>query len=360
MSLHRLLGFHVDLPSPDGLVALYGELGLDGDATSGFTGSDGGGGHHPRRRPVPTAPDGPGRLRPYRRPRCHRATPRAGWRLGRAVRNGCLRGGAGHQGALLGRGRRAGGRPETLRRSSSPTLPAPWCAPTRRAPAVFEAARPPRRLGHLVLGSPDVERTVALLVDGIGFKVSGLHSRGSWPFSVARPTTTTWPSSNRRSPCCSTMHSSATTSTTWATRRLRSTGPTPSATPGAWGATSPDRTSTGTWPIPRVPSSSSTRTSTRSSTTGVGPDGSHRVRVRAHRQLLGAEPPPRVHRPERPRRAPTGMGVERLTTSSCDLLVIGFGPVGAVLAGLAARRGLSVTVVEREAGLFPLPRAVQM
>ncbi|HUY66037.1 MAG TPA: bifunctional 3-(3-hydroxy-phenyl)propionate/3-hydroxycinnamic acid hydroxylase [Acidimicrobiales bacterium] len=48
-----------------------------------------------------------------------------------------------------------------------------------------------------------------------------------------------------------------------------------------------------------------------------------------------------------------------MTTSSCDLLVIGLGPVGAVLAGLAARRGLSVTVVEREADLFPLPRAVQ-
>ena len=42
-----------------------------------------------------------------------------------------------------------------------------------------------------------------------------------------------------------------------------------------------------------------------------------------------------------------------------DLLVVGFGPTGAVLAGLAARRGLSVTVVERDTEVFPLPRAVQ-
>ena len=48
-----------------------------------------------------------------------------------------------------------------------------------------------------------------------------------------------------------------------------------------------------------------------------------------------------------------------MTGAPCDLLVIGCGPTGAVLAGLAARRGLSVTVVEREADLFPLPRAVQ-
>ena len=48
-----------------------------------------------------------------------------------------------------------------------------------------------------------------------------------------------------------------------------------------------------------------------------------------------------------------------MSDPTCDLLVIGFGPTGAVLAGLAARRGLSVTVVEREADLFPLPRAVQ-
>ena len=42
-----------------------------------------------------------------------------------------------------------------------------------------------------------------------------------------------------------------------------------------------------------------------------------------------------------------------------DLVVVGFGPTGATLAGLCARRGLSVVVVERDAEVFPLPRAVQ-
>ena len=46
-------------------------------------------------------------------------------------------------------------------------------------------------------------------------------------------------------------------------------------------------------------------------------------------------------------------------SSDVDLLVIGFGPTGATLAGLAALRGLRVLVVERDTEIFPLPRAVQ-
>ncbi len=40
-----------------------------------------------------------------------------------------------------------------------------------------------------------------------------------------------------------------------------------------------------------------------------------------------------------------------------DLLVVGFGPVGATLSGLAARQGLSVLAIDREVDLYPLPRA---
>jgi 3-(3-hydroxy-phenyl)propionate hydroxylase len=40
-----------------------------------------------------------------------------------------------------------------------------------------------------------------------------------------------------------------------------------------------------------------------------------------------------------------------------DLLVAGFGPVGSTLTGLAARHGLSAVAVDREVGLYPLPRA---
>ena len=42
-----------------------------------------------------------------------------------------------------------------------------------------------------------------------------------------------------------------------------------------------------------------------------------------------------------------------------DLAIIGFGPTGATMAGLAAIRGLRVVVVERDTEIFPLPRAVQ-
>src|SRR5260221_436018 len=42
MSLHRLLGFRAAVAQPTALDAYYGELGLGGNATSGYTGSDGG------------------------------------------------------------------------------------------------------------------------------------------------------------------------------------------------------------------------------------------------------------------------------------------------------------------------------
>ncbi len=40
-----------------------------------------------------------------------------------------------------------------------------------------------------------------------------------------------------------------------------------------------------------------------------------------------------------------------------DLLIVGYGPVGATLAGLAVQHGLSVVVVERALDIHPLPRA---
>ena len=41
-----------------------------------------------------------------------------------------------------------------------------------RAPTVIDAARPPRRLGHVVIGTPDLRATRDLLVEGIGCKAS--------------------------------------------------------------------------------------------------------------------------------------------------------------------------------------------
>ncbi|WP_067735842.1 bifunctional 3-(3-hydroxy-phenyl)propionate/3-hydroxycinnamic acid hydroxylase MhpA [Novosphingobium naphthalenivorans] len=41
----------------------------------------------------------------------------------------------------------------------------------------------------------------------------------------------------------------------------------------------------------------------------------------------------------------------------CDVLVIGLGPVGDCMAALASLQGLKVIAVDREPGIFPLPRA---
>jgi len=42
----------------------------------------------------------------------------------------------------------------------------------------------------------------------------------------------------------------------------------------------------------------------------------------------------------------------------CDVAIVGYGPAGAALANLLGQAGLSVMVFEREAGVYPLPRAI--
>ena len=44
----------------------------------------------------------------------------------------------------------------------------------------------------------------------------------------------------------------------------------------------------------------------------------------------------------------------------CDVLVVGLGPVGSVLAALLAQRGVSVIAVEKDIEVYPLPRAVHL
>lgn len=46
-----------------------------------------------------------------------------------------------------------------------------------------------------------------------------------------------------------------------------------------------------------------------------------------------------------------------MTALDTDIVVVGFGPVGATVAALAARRGLGVVVLERDHDLYALPRA---
>jgi flavin-dependent dehydrogenase len=41
----------------------------------------------------------------------------------------------------------------------------------------------------------------------------------------------------------------------------------------------------------------------------------------------------------------------------CDAIIVGYGPVGAVLANILGKHRLSVAVVERMSGIFDKPRA---
>jgi 3-(3-hydroxy-phenyl)propionate hydroxylase len=55
-----------------------------------------------------------------------------------------------------------------------------------------------------------------------------------------------------------------------------------------------------------------------------------------------------------------GGAVDGASGLHADVAIIGFGPVGAVLAGLLGKRGLRVTVIEREHDIFGLPRAAHV
>ena len=46
-----------------------------------------------------------------------------------------------------------------------------------------------------------------------------------------------------------------------------------------------------------------------------------------------------------------------LEDGSCDVLVVGYGPVGMTCAALLAHYGLTVVAIERHAGSYGLPRA---
>lgn len=49
-----------------------------------------------------------------------------------------------------------------------------------------------------------------------------------------------------------------------------------------------------------------------------------------------------------------------MAQSDCDVLIVGGGPTGVTLAALLARRGVSVIVAEKDAAIFPLPRAAHI
>ncbi|MCU1353829.1 MAG: glyoxalase/bleomycin resistance protein/dioxygenase [Acidimicrobiales bacterium] len=171
MSLHRLLGMRVAVPRPDELAGFYGEVGLGTAPDGRITSPDGG--------PQVTIEEGA-----FRR--------LAGVELGAAAEQD-LDDVAARLSALGLAPKSAAGAVEVTDPTTQVRFSVTVCEPltpgpasvaavdnrpgatsrrNRRAPGVFEAARPPRRLGHVVIGTPDIAATRRVLVDGLGFKVS--------------------------------------------------------------------------------------------------------------------------------------------------------------------------------------------
>lgn len=171
MGLHRLLGLTAAVPDPAALAAFYGELGLSGGPETGFTGSDGGArvvveeGGFRRLVRVELGCEGPEDIDATAR----RLTERG---AAPVVAEGELR-----VVDLASRVEFVVRVAERLPvpRAARPVVPNGPGATVRvneRAPAVFGGPRPPRRLGHLVVGTPAIGETRDLLVQGLGLKVS--------------------------------------------------------------------------------------------------------------------------------------------------------------------------------------------
>ena len=158
MGLHRLLGFTTAVPDPEGLAAFYGELGLAGDTVTGFTGSDGGSsvlvdeGDFRQLVRVEFGCRGPEDLDAVAR----RLTEGGAMPV---LTDGELR--------VVDPASRVElvvrvAEPAPAPVSTAPVMPNAPGATVRvdeRAPAVFAGPRPPRRLGHLVIGTPAIRET---------------------------------------------------------------------------------------------------------------------------------------------------------------------------------------------------------
>ena len=171
MSLHRLLGFRTAVADPATLEAYYTELGLTGDATSGYTGSDGGAAviidEAPFRRLIAVdigCDDDRDLDAVQQRLEARGASPA---RESESV--SVLDVASSVQFTVRVAEPEATVAPLAL---VKPNTPGAIVRVNARAAGVFGAPRPPRRLGHLVIGTPDLRATRDLLVDGIGCKVS--------------------------------------------------------------------------------------------------------------------------------------------------------------------------------------------
>lgn len=170
MSLHRLLQMRVGVPDTDSLAGFYGEVGLSADGNGGYTGSEGGPvvkvEHYSFRRLLEVvigASD--------QRDLDEAATRLVDRGLTPTTVDGDLSVVDPHT-LVTFRLRLAEPFVQAARPPHLDNAPGAVVRRNRRAEGVFEKARPPRRLGHMVIGSTDLNATRDLLAQGLGFRVS--------------------------------------------------------------------------------------------------------------------------------------------------------------------------------------------
>lgn len=173
MSLHRLLGFRAAVADPITLDSFYAELGLGGDAASGYAGSNGGAtvrieeGAFRRLVAVDIGCDDERDLDLVQRRLVDR-----GALATRDSDSVAVIDAASHVRLTVRVAEREMPAANVPTVAVVPNAPGAVVRVNERAPAVFDAPRPPRRLGHVVIGTPDLAATRDLLVEGIGCKVS--------------------------------------------------------------------------------------------------------------------------------------------------------------------------------------------
>jgi len=170
MGLHRLMGFTTAVPDPGSVADFYGELGLAGDGAA-FSGSDGGAtvrldeAEFRRLVRVEFGADGPEDVAAVaERLTANGADPHVGEAEVRVVDPGS------RVELVVRVAERAPVQPPAA--PVVPNTPGAAVRADERAPAVFGSPRPPRRLGHLVIGTPTIAATRDLLIQGIGLKLS--------------------------------------------------------------------------------------------------------------------------------------------------------------------------------------------
>ena len=358
MGLHRLLGFTAAVPDPSALTAFYGELGLGGSPTTGFTGSDGGAsvlvdeGDFRRLIRVEFGCQGPEDI------------DAAAARL--------TDGGAA---PVVGDGELRvvdpASRVELVVRVADvaptpapaslvvPNTPGATVRADERAPACA-GPRPPRRLGHLVIGTPALTETRDLLVQGLGLKLSDeIDGVIAFLRCSAGPPQRRTGRVTRPTPAALLV----------GVRRRRPRGPQRVGVVAA----RPEPSHLGAGPALRrlqlllvLPRPGWLDLELYSDLDQILDDEAWELRGRTPFDFehvansWGPDLPLEFIVPARPRPAPgrVGRAVSATVPDRVDVVVVGAGPVGCALSLLLEARDRSVLVVERHVDPYPLPRAV--